>query len=303
LLLQVHELRVLVEDELRAVPGEFQHAFRKTTLRLRAWPRRKGDPPFALYWITFPPKKEYYDDWMQRAIDKLTPQPRWFHRVKIKTSRDMDRAIHRAGLDFARREVHAFHRRARSLNDAHKILTGTLDGIRKMLESKAGGKGSSPLPPQRLPLGLPQDLTRVLELIRRLVRTIRQRQDDCRLLVRWARRKPHWQSYRLSFPDDAAHPYGRFLWVDDETGRSYSQLNYRKRRKLGLPSRVSRVIGPFEVQRRVLDRQLKASTSLIRRIKARIPVALRQARACVDAARAEPTPRLDSPPLMWRETL
>jgi hypothetical protein len=285
LLLRVQELRRRVETEIEAVPGEFKGAFKRSTLRLRAWPRRKGEPPYALYWITFPPKKEYYDDWMQRAIDKLTPRPRWFHRVKIRTSRDMDRAIHRAGLDYARKEVHAFHRRARSLNDAHKILTGALDVIRKMLESKAGGKGSPTPPP---PPGYPRDLALVLGLVRRLEGTIRARQDDCRLLVKWARHKPRWQTFRLSFPKDAEHPFGRFLWVDDETGRGYGRLSYRERRELGLPSRVSRFIGPFEVQRRVLDRQLKASTALARRIRQRIPVALRQAEACLAAASAEP---------------
>ena len=137
-------------------------------------------------------------------------------------------------------------------------------------------------------MGLPQEVSLGLELVRRLETTICQRQGDCRLLVQWAKRKPLWQSFRLTFPDDAEHPYGRFLWVDDETGRTYGQLNYRDRRKLGLPSRVSRFIGPFEVQRRVLDRQLKASTSLVRRIRQRIPVALRQARAFMRAARAEP---------------
>ncbi len=292
LLIEVDDLRRRVESNIRAMPEEFKLTFKKTTLRLRAWPRRKGEPPYALYWIVFPPKKDYCEDWLQRTINKVATQPAWYHRVKIRTSRDLDRAIHRAGLDHSRREVHSFHRRARSLNDAHKILTGTLDIIRKMLESKAGGKGSvpppCPLPPGFIPFGLPQDVILVLDLIWRLESTILQRQADCRLLLQWAKHKPCWQNFRLSFPHDAEHPYGRFLWVDDETGRTYGNLNYRQRRKLGLPSRVSRFIGPFEVQRRVLDRQLKASTGLARRIRQRIPVALRQAKACVVAARDEP---------------
>jgi hypothetical protein len=291
LVLQVHELRLRVEAETAGVPEDFKRTFPKTTLRLRAWPRRKGEPPYALYWITFPPKKDYYEDWLERVVERMNTRPRWFHRVKIRTSRDLDRAIHRAGLDHSRKDVHSFHRQARSLNDAHKILTGTLDGIRKMLESKAGGKvpGRKPSPwPEIVPLGLPRDVSLVLDLILRLEDSICSRLRDCRLLIEWAKRKPRWQTFRLAFREDAEHPYGRFLWIDDGTGRACGQLNYRERRKLGLPSRVSRFIGPFEVQRRVLDRQLKAGTALARRIRQRLPVALRQARACLETARAVP---------------
>jgi hypothetical protein len=309
LLLGIHELRLRVEADLLAVPEEFKQAFRKSRLRLRAWPRKKGEPPYALYWIVFPPREDYCEDWLKRVVDQMATRRQWFHRVKIRTSRDMDRAIHRAGLDHCRKEVHAFHRLAWSLNEAHKILTGTLDAIRKMLESRAGGRlpdiPSTPPPTLRIPPGLPRDVELVLELLSRLESLIHRRQDECRVLARLARHKPLWQCYRLTFREDAEHPYGRLVWVSEETGQAFSHLDYRKRRRLGLPSRVSRFISPFELQRRKLDRLLKASTSLASRIRQKIPVALRKARAGADAALGERRRFLgmtyDPRSLTWRQ--
>jgi hypothetical protein len=309
LILGIHELRLRVQADLLAVPEEFKQAFRKTRLRLRAWPRKKGEPPYALYWIVFPPKKDYCEDWLKRVIDQMETRRQWFHRVKIRTSRDMDRAIHRAGLDHCRKEVHAFNRLARSLNEAHKILTGTLDAIRKMLESKAGGRfPDTPVPPppaNGIPVGLPRDLTFLLGLVWRLEGLIHRRQDECRMLARLARRKPLWLRYRLIFREDAEHPFGRLVWVNEETGQTVSQLNYRQRRRLGLPPRVCRFIGPVELQRRKLARLLRASTTLAGRIRQRIPVSLRKARAGADAALVERRLFLgmtyDPTSLSWRQ--
>lgn len=292
---QLSRFRREVEEAILQVPEDFKLRFRRTTLRLRAWPRRKGDPPYALYWITFPPRKNYCEDWLAQVIERLPGRRCWFHRLKIRNSRDLDRAIHRAGLDYARRDVHAFHRRARALNEAHKTLTGALDSVRKILRGKAA---SDPAATERPPVDplllLPRDATVVYSGLLMLDDAIRRHQADAELLVRWARRRPRWQPFRLTFPVDFDHPNGRFLWIDDESGRSFGRLNYRDRKALGLSNRASRFISPIEMQRRLLDRRLKASTSIIRRIRPRIPAAMARAQALLAEARAVPRPQPDA---------
>lgn len=285
LVLWANALRGRVETAIEDLPKEFNRAFRRTTLRLRAWPRKKGDPPFALYWIHLPPRRKIVEDFIERVLEKMEARRRWHFRLKIRTSRDLDRAIHRGGLDHSRREVHRFHRRAGSLNQAHKILTGALDSIRKMLQSKAGGRlpGFDP-GPSPYPSGFVPDVDRLVGMIWRLERVIQKLQGNCHDLVHAARHKPLWQPYRLAFPEDREHPYGRFLWVCDVTGRTYSTLSYRVRRRLGLADRVSRMISPFEAARRRADRALRASVALVRRIKLKVPPAIRQATALLAAA-------------------
>lgn len=88
----------------------------------------------------------------------------------------------------------------------------------------------------------------------------------------------------MTFSQDRQHPYGRFLWLCQETGRTYTALGDRERRRLGIADRVSREISPVEAVRRRLGRALMASVALVRRIKLKVPPAIRQATGFLAAA-------------------
>jgi hypothetical protein len=297
LVYRVYDARCDVEREFQSLTEKFNARFPRTTLRLRVWPRKKGEQGFALYWIHIPARKVFFEHGVEQLVEaalkklrKGSYRPteervRWFYRLKIKTSRDLDHAIHAGGLDHSRREVHEIHRQAMALNQAHKILTGVIDGLRKMLESRAGGKVEG-FPAERFPdhlqlRAVPADVNRVLRLLWRLESWVDHRQIECRELTHTVRRKPLWQPYRLHFLEDPEHPYGRFVWIDDNTGRRHASLNYRVRKSLGLSERISRQVSPVEALSRKLDRPLRQSVALIRRIKLKVPAGLKQAAACL----------------------
>ncbi len=286
--LRLHELRLSVETRMRALPTEFNTAFPVTTLRLRAWSRAIGRPPCAVYWIRLPPRKRYFEHWLDSVIDQFKRKPRWFRRLKIHTSRQLDRAIHFGGLDLHRRRVREFHARARGLTDARKVLTGTLDTIRKMLDCRGAGEvlefAPEPLPEDVAVGSYPPDISRLLLLAWELQEALMERQTLCRDLANGPKGRPADSRFRLAFTEDPEHPYGRFLWIDQATGQNCSSLTDRTMRKLRLRSEVRRAIGAVERVRRQRARRLRATTRIIRRIKARVAPALRRAQALLDAS-------------------
>lgn len=280
-MLALQELRRVVEGWMQQLPEEFNREFPRTPLRLRAWSRRKGEPPFALYWIRIPPRK-LHENFLDQVIARVgrVNKP-FFIRLKIRTSRELDRAIHRGCLDSHRRKVHAYHRRAEALNQAHKVLTGALDTIRKVLNSRAGGKvhgfASTTAPPKIHLESYSRDIHRLLDLAWRFEKVLWVHQRKCRNLCDDVKCTPGRHRYRLQFAQDRQHPYGRFLWLDAMTGLSYSSMTDRAKRKLRMFPSVRELITPFEIERRRLAGLLKRSTALIRRIRSRIPTAIRRA--------------------------
>jgi hypothetical protein len=267
---EIYELRISVEGRMEDLKKTYNASAPRSRLRLRPWSRRKGEPPYAVYWVFLTKKKKIFEDQTLKAIDSL--RPRWFRRLKIRTRRDLDLAIHRAGLDTVRPALHEFHDNLLALNEAHRVLARGMDSVRKMLASRAAGKGlvAPPLPAETEQSWLSDEVRRVADHAWRLECLIRRTTNDLEVLSRLQGRQPGWVRYRLEFRQGKDHPYGRLVWRDRKTRATYARLDDRTKRKLGIPAHLRGVLTPFELDRRQLMRDLKDRTSLVRRLRTKV---------------------------------
>ena len=267
---EIYQLRISVEGRMEDLKKIYNRSAPRSRLRLRPWSPRKGEPPYAVYWVFLTKKKKYFEDRTLKAIDRL--RPRWFERLKIRTLRDLDLAIHRAGLDAVRPALHEFHDNVLALNEAHRVLARGLDSVRKMLASLAAGKGLAvpTLPAEAEQPWLSDEVRGLADHAWRLECLIRRTTNDLELLSRLQRRQPGWIRFRLEFRRGKDHPYGRLVWRDRETRSTFASLDDRTKRKLGIPAHMRGVLTPFELDRRQLMRDLKDRTSLVRRLRTKL---------------------------------
>lgn len=270
-------LRLSVEHRMEALKEAFNASMPRSRLRLRPWSRRKGEPPYAVYWILLTRKRRFFENRTWQAIEDM--RPRWFKRLKIRTRRDLDLAIHRAGMDAVRHGVHRYHDDVLALNEAHRSLARGMDSIRRMLSGRDAGKGlTSPELPEELDgRWLSDDVRGVTRSAWRLECLVRRTTNDLALVSRLQSRQPGWIRYRLEFRQGKDHPYGHLVWRDLETRSTYACLDDRTKRRLGIPAHMRGVLTPFELNRRDLIRELKSRTSLLRRIRTKACRALEAA--------------------------
>jgi len=277
-------LRLEVESRMEALKEAFNSRMPRSRLRLRPWSRRKGEPPYALYWVFLTKKRRLFEN----SSWPTEKRPRWFKRLKIRTRRDLDLAIHRAGMDAVRRDVHRFHDDLVALNTAHQLLSRGLDSIRKMMGSRAAGSMLNA--PFVLPLrdewSITEEKAPLLNHAWRLECLIRRTTGDLIILARHQSKQPGWIRFRLEFHQGNAEPYGRLVWRDQVTRSTYASLDDRTKRKLGVPVAMRELLTPFELSRRELTRALKEQTSVLRRVRAKANHVDQQARALLGALKA-----------------
>jgi len=281
--MEIIHLLGTVEQWMETLKDRFNESMPKTLLRLRPWPRRKGEPPYALYWILFRRRRQLYDSWTFQLIEDQ--KPRRFRRLKIHTRADLSHFIHLARLDSYRKEVFKFHDRAQALNEAHRILARSLDSVRKMVSGRAVIHVYGEFPPldeSRFP-GLPQRYLAWIGHLWRLGWAVRFASDDLREAATIHRNNWPQKRYRLHFLEDSEHPYGRLLWRDELSRVSYSSLPDRERRKLHIPR--SELWPELEWNRRDLTQRLKKLVKLVKRIQLKLGYALKTGRAALDRGR------------------
>jgi hypothetical protein len=268
---------------MEALKGAFNSTMPRSRLRLRPWSRRKGEPPYALYWVLLTKKRTLfeYSSWPTEPDRR----PRWFKRLKIRTKRDLDLAIHRAGMDAVRRDVHRFHDDLVALNAAHETLARGLDSIRKMMSSRAAGSrlNAPMVPPLADELSITWETAPLINQAWLLECLIRRTTGDLIILARHQSKQPGWIRFRLEFRQSKAEPYGRLVWRDLETRSTYASLDDRTKRKLGIPAPMRALLTPFELDRRDLTRALKAQTGVLRGVRAKAAKVLQEARTFIEA--------------------
>ena len=284
LLLEVIHLLSTVERWMESLKDSFNDIMPRSLLRLRPWPRTKGGPPYALYWIFFQRRRPRYDEWTFRRIEDR--KPRRFRRLKIRTRADLSAYVHLARLDAHRQGVYLYHDRAQALNEAHRVLARALDSVRKMVS----GRAAQCWVPDEVP---PLDCSRFLGVadrhlfwideLWRVGWAMRGLSDDMRQFAENRRQSFPRQRYRLVYHEDSDHPYGRLIWRDGLSGASFSSMPDRLRRKL----RISRsdFIADAEALRRRYTKRLQTYAKLVKRIRLKLGHALKVGRAAFDRAR------------------
>jgi hypothetical protein len=280
---EIRGLRLKVESRMEALKEAFNSTMPRSRLRLRPWSRRKGEPPYAVYWILLTKKRTLfeYSSWPTEPDRR----PRWFKRLKIRTRRDLDLAIHRAGMDAVRRNVHRFHDDLVALNAAHQALARGLDSIRKMMGSRAAGSQLNPpmVPPLRDELSITWETAPLINHAWMLECLLRRTTGDLVTLAHLQSKQPGWIRFRLEFRQTKSEPYGRLLWRDLETRSTYASLDDRTKRKLGIPASMRALLTPYELSRRERARALKEQTGVLRRVRTRAAKVLQEARTLLDA--------------------
>lgn len=283
-LMEAISLLQAVERRMEVVKDRFNDAVPKTLLRLRPWPRRKGEPPYALYWIFFRRIRPRFDSYtFQRIEDR---KPRRFRRLKIRNHTDLSEYIHLARLDSHKTLVLRYHDRAQALNEAHRILARALDSVRKMVSGRVGGDPNcrAAFPEQRFPF-LASRFRVWVERLWRVGWSLRDQSLQLFALSRENLRECRDHRYRLRFIEDRDHPYGRLLWRDELTRTSHSSLPDRERRKLRIPPEERRAIAIYERSRRLLTRRLRELTSFMKRIRLKLGHALKVGREASERGR------------------
>jgi hypothetical protein len=254
------------ERKMVELREDFNRCAPRARLCLRPWTQKKGESPYALYWIVLSRRREFYPTGRPGEARR----PRWYRRLKIETRRDLDAAIHRNGMDRQREMVHRFDARATALNEQHRLLARGLDSVRKILASRATGRefGPTDIPSNVLAFGSTPKVRRLLADLWEFECALTRIMQMAYACSAWQRDQRQSVRFRLHFLRDREHPYGRLVWRDEETGQKYSSLNDRTKRRLRLPRDLLKEITPFEKERREITSILKTRTSVVRRLKA-----------------------------------
>jgi hypothetical protein len=284
-LLEVIHLLSTVERWMESLKESFNDAMPPSLLRLRPWPRTKGGPPYALYWIFFQRCRPRYDEWTFRLVEDR--KPRRFRRLKIRTRADLSTYVHLARLNTHREGVYRYHDRAQALNEAHRVLARALDSVRKMVNGRAAecwtSNEISPLDGSRF-LDVPRRHLAWIEQLWRIGWTMRGLSDDMRQFTENRRQSFPRQRYKLVYQEDSDHPYGRLIWRDELSRASFSSMPDRLRRKLRIPR--SDFIADAEALRRTYTKRLQTYAKLMKRIRLKLGHALKVGRAAFDRARS-----------------
>jgi hypothetical protein len=277
-LLVIWEDLCAVESCMKELKERYNSVGERGPLLLRPWSRKKGEQPYAIYWIRLSRKQRRFDWDTGREVEDKS-RPRWFKRLKIRRIWDLDLAIHRAGLDRDRPRIHRFHAEVQLLNETHRVLARTLDSARKTFRGRAAGAGLKAPPfPEDVGPRLPYSLWALANPAWRLECLLQRTNGDLGLLAKTQARQQWWLGLRLEFRWSPEHPVGQIVWRDLETRTTYSRLNDRTKRKLGLSAEKRKAITPFEVERRRLVAGQKVGLSIARKL-------LSQAEAAMETAR------------------
>jgi hypothetical protein len=283
-LLEILYLLPAVESRMVSLKESFNDAMPPSLLRLRPWPRYKGGPPYALYWIYFRRRRPQYDSNTFRRLEARKPCR--FRRLKIKTRADLSDFIHLARLDLQKRGIFDCHDRALALNEAHKVLARVLDSLRKIVNGKAAQidytQDFPDFDPTRF-IGFGDRIFSSMDHLWRLGWTMRSLTDQLRDLAEHRRQLHPRLRYKLVYLEDSEHPYGRLIWRDDLTRTSFSSLSDRHRRRLHIPK--SERIADFERTRRELTKRLQGYAGVVKRIRLKLGYALKTGRAAFDRGR------------------
>jgi hypothetical protein len=287
LLVGILEDLATVECSMKELRERYNAFDKRTPLLLRPWSRKKGERPYAIYWVLLCRKRRQFDPISLREVTDT--RPRWFKRLKIRRLRDLDVAIHRAGLDLERPRIHQYHAEAQALNETHRILARTLDSARKSLGGRAAGAGlATPplpyddgwLPSAVLPLAIPAWHLECL---------LQRTNGDLALLARTQARQKRWLGLRIELrPISEEQPVVQVVWRDLATRATYARLNDRTKRRLRLSPEKRKGITQFEIERRRLLAGQKAGLSIARKLQAQAEVALETARITFETFNIEP---------------
>jgi hypothetical protein len=258
-----------VEHRMDGLKESFALAIPRVRLCLRPWTRKKGERPYALYWVYLVNRRRKFDD---RSYLVENHRPRWFHRLKVQTCRYLDAVIYRAGLSEHRTTYLRYHAASGALNEAHRVLARGLDSARKMLASPVTGPAGDldryPVPKRANEYYLDPSARCVTELLWKFDRQLFASKHLLRDMAERQAKEPRWVRFRLVYLEDTDHPYGRLLWRDLSTGMTYTRLDDRTKRRLRIYPEVRRAITRWEIQRRWATSAHKKRTGLIRRLKA-----------------------------------
>jgi len=262
-------LRAQAEFGMVDLKDEYNQSVPPTRLRLRPWSRAKGMPPYAIYWIFVGRRRRLAESVVDRAIERL--RPRKFVRFKVGARRQLRWGIFRGGLTAHRATVLAFDRRAAAFNQAHRAAARALDSLRKMLDSRAGGREAEVtiplLPRDCCPDRCPKELHRLYMLHWRYAHVLAAVAAELETLAERSSRERLPGGLRLTYRRDAEHPFGQLLWSAASGRVAFSKLSGRALRMLRLRSADRRVIARVERERRRQVRELGRLTSLIKKIR------------------------------------
>jgi hypothetical protein len=260
-LAELDRLQRDIEYRMAALPERFTQSVPRARLRLRAWRRQKGGPPYAVYWIIMNRRRIPEFRWER---DKPTFP---FRRRKIRTRQDLDDAIFLGMACNARRTVYRYHAEVRALNAAHASIARAVEAIRKRLHPY---REFAPDEPADLHLWHGLDFRRVRRLLHGFESHLDSVQVDLQRLDLDMSILPILP-FRLVYEQDLDHPYGRLRWRRIRDGRMMPPLTDRLKRELRLDPEIRRRITPYEVQRRRTMRRLTAATSVLRSIQTPLP--------------------------------
>ncbi len=259
-LTNLQRLQQRIEALMESLPEQFNRSIKNSRLRLRAWRRSKGLPPFAVYWVILNRRRDARDGWGTRA-------PRFpFYRPKTRTRQNLDDAIYFGMAAQYRRIVYTFHARAMALNAAHGMISGAVEGFRKMLRPYELDTGGNPFR---------DNFSRVIAYLKGFAFSFSAAQTDLQKLELEMRLYSPLP-LRLIYEQDAEHPYGRLRWRWVADGAPESPLNDRRKRDLRLEKSIRMELTPFEQGRRRGVRRLKVFTEVLRRLRARIPAVIQK---------------------------
>lgn len=267
-----------VERCMKLLREKYLEVDKSVSLLLRPWSRKKGYPPYAIYWVRLCRKQRRFDPDTGKEVDDDS-RPRWFKRLKIRRVWDLDLAIHRAGLDHDRPRIHRFHAEAQVLNETHRALARAFDSARKSLGGRVAGAGLE-APPIPYDEGwLPSGILSLAIPAWRLECLLQRTNSDLALLAKIQERQARWLGLRMELrPISEEHPVGKLVWRHLETRATYSRLNDRTKRKLGLSVEKRKAITSFEVEHRRLVAGQKAGLSIARKLNATAHAAMETAR-------------------------
>lgn len=277
-------LRTRAEYAMLDLKEEYNRSVPPTRLRLRPWSRSKGMPPYAIYWIFVNRRRRLVESVVDRAIERL--KPRRFVRFKVAARRRLRWGIYWGGLTAYRAVVLAFDRRAAELNEAHRLAARALDSLRKMLDSRAGGKEtviSIPLLPRDCyPDRCPTELHRLYFLHWRFVHVLSAIGEQSRALADKSRHEHLPGGLRLRYRRDADHPFGQLLWSAASGRVAFSKLSERMLRMLRLRSADRRIIARVERERRRHIHRLGCLTSMLRKLRTKGLATIRKVERILD---------------------
>lgn len=272
-ILQLHSLRSRVQQHMSQIPEFFNREAGIGRLRLRADSRTPDAPPYRLSWILMNRASNRFE-----TYSRFARKPKWpYKRLSIHSSRELDSAIHWGLMDSRRSLIRSYHRRATTLNAVSKELTAALSGIRKRL-GRFASREREVIPYLHTPSqNFPPDVRCCLWLLRGAILSLKTAQDELEEIA--TRFNEAYQVVLGFFPvfvADTEHRYGRLLWIERMSGTYYSSLTDTLKRRVGLSEDLRKLLTPYELERRSRTRALGQVTDIFKRIRLRVPAALKR---------------------------